>query len=91
MTHDTDLVAGGGVRNWDGNFKSHPVGVTLNANGEDYDRTIPRDGNGADQDSLDADANPTNDLTFDSENRVQCLTCHGVHYVDSNTITVDGP
>ena len=23
--------------------------------------------------------------------KVQCLTCHGVHYVDSNTLTVDGP
>jgi len=89
--HDAWVMDHTEIEAYDGTFKSHPVGVTLNANGEGYDRAIPLDGNGADQDSLDADANPTNDLTFDSESRVQCLTCHGVHYVDSNTITVDGP
>ncbi|MBD3867918.1 MAG: cytochrome c3 family protein [Acidobacteria bacterium] len=94
MTHDTDLVAGGGVRNWDGNFKSHPVGVTLNANGLAYDRAQPLDGNGQAQTagaSPDVDGNPTNDLAFDSSGNVQCLSCHGVHYADSNTATVDAP
>ncbi len=79
------------VENWDGGFKSHPVGQVLGANGQGYDRTVPLDGNGADQGSGGADANPTNDLALDAAGNLQCLTCHGVHYVDSNTLTVDGP
>ncbi len=94
MTHDSDLVSGGGVRNWDGNYKSHPVGIGLNANGLGYDRAEPLDGNGTVQaggSSPDVDGNPSNDLAFDSSGFVQCLSCHGVHYADSNTATVDGP
>ena len=84
MDHDT-------VRTYDGNFKSHPVGVALDANGMGYDRSVPLDGNGAPQGAAGEDSNPTNDLLLDSGGFVQCLTCHGVHYVDSNTLTVDGP
>ncbi len=94
MTHDTDLVSGGGIRNWDGNPKSHPVGIGLNANGLAYDRTQPLDGNGAIQaggSSPDVDGNPTNDLKLDASGNVQCLSCHGVHYADSNTLSVDAP
>jgi predicted CXXCH cytochrome family protein len=94
MTHDTDLVSGGGVRNWDGNFKSHPVGVGLGANGLTYDRAQPLDGNGAAQTAgadPDVDGNPSNDLAFDGAGNVQCLSCHSVHYADSNTLTVDSP
>jgi len=90
MTHDSDLVAGGGVRNYDGNLKSHPVGVGLDANTQGYDRVAPLDGHGVAQDTGD-DGNPTNDLRLDQFGNVQCLTCHGVHYADSNTQTVDGP
>ena len=90
MTHDSDLVAGGGVRSYDGNFKSHPVGVGLNANGLNQDRAAPLDGHGIAQDSGD-DGNPTNDLRLDQFGNVQCLTCHGAHFADSNTQTVDGP
>jgi predicted CXXCH cytochrome family protein len=79
------------VENWDGGFKSHPVGQVLGANAQGYDRTVPLDGNGADQGSGGADSNPTNDLALDAAGNLQCLTCHGVHYVDSNTLTVDGP
>lgn len=79
------------VETWDGAPKSHPVGVGLNANGRGYDRTVPLDGNGAAQGSAGVDANPTNDLLLDASGHVQCLTCHGVHYVDSNTLTVDQP
>ena len=85
MTHDS----AGGTREYDGNRKSHPVGVTLNANGKGYDRSVPLDGNGGDQ-GVGGDANPTNDLVLDAGGRVQCLTCHGVHGVDSNTLTIDG-
>ena len=79
------------VHTYDGNFKSHPVGVALDANGMGYDRTVPLDGNGAEQGTAGEDTNPTNDLLFDGTGLVQCLTCHGVHYVDSNTLSVDGP
>jgi len=81
------------VESWNsGAVKSHPVGVALNANGKGYDRTVPLDGNGSDQGGAGNDSNPTNDLQlFDVQNVVQCLTCHGVHFVDSNTQTVDMP
>jgi len=79
------------VETWDGTFKSHPVGVSLNANGRGFDRTVPLDGNGAEQGSVDADTNASNDLRFDTLNHVQCLTCHGIHFTDSNTLTQDGP
>lgn len=85
MTH-TD------VRTYDGTNKSHPVGVGLNANGRGYDRAAPLDGNGAPLiGGADQDGNPTNDFTLDGNNNVQCLTCHGVHYTDDNTLTVDQP
>jgi hypothetical protein len=84
MDHDA-------VRTYDGSFKSHPVGVSLDVNGMGYDRPVPLDRNGAIQGTVGADTNPTNDLLFDGTGLVQCLTCHGVHYVDSNTLTVDGP
>ena len=79
------------VHTYDGSFKSHPVGVALDANGMGYDRAVPLDGNGAPQGGAGIDGNPTNDLLLDGAGLVQCLTCHGVHYVDSNTLSVDGP
>ena len=87
MTHDTDLVSGGGVESWDGNFKSHPVGVGLNANTQGYDRAAPLDGDGG---APGSDGIESNDLEHDGGN-VQCLTCHRVHFADSNTLTEDGP
>jgi predicted CXXCH cytochrome family protein len=94
MTHNSDLIGGGGVETWDGNLKSHPVGVGLDANSGGYDRATPLDGNGLAQNagsSPDVDGNASNDLQFDGTNNVQCLSCHGVHYADSNTLTVDQP
>jgi hypothetical protein len=84
------------VESWDSSYKSHPVGVALDANGEGYDRIaggVPEilDGNGGLQGGAGADTNPSNDLQLDSGNLVQCLSCHGVHNADSNTQTVDGP
>ncbi|KAB2967989.1 MAG: cytochrome c3 family protein [Thermoanaerobaculia bacterium] len=77
------------VRTYDGTPRSHPIGVALNANGEGYDRAAPLDGNGAAQGGAGIDANASNDLRLDAGGRVQCLTCHGVHNVDSNTVTED--
>jgi len=87
-TWDMDHVA---VETGDGAPKSHPVGVALGVNGRGYDRAAPLDGNGALQGSPGVDGNATNDLLFDGNGNIQCLTCHGVHFVDSNTLTEDGP
>jgi len=85
MTHSA-------TESYDGAYKSHPVGVGLNANTRGYDRAAPLDANGQEQTGgADRDGNPTNDLRLDSGGRVQCLSCHGVHYVDANSKTVDGP
>ena len=77
------------VHDWE--WKSHPVGVALNANGRGYDRTAPLDGNGAVQGVGPGDGIASSDLRLDSQGLVQCTTCHGVHYADSNTLTEDGP
>lgn len=76
------------VETYDGSYKSHPVGVALNANGRGYDRAAPLDGNGDPQGGGGDDANPSNDLVLES-GRMQCYTCHGVHYADGNSLTVD--
>ena len=69
-----------------GSVKSHPIGVTLPV---DNFHAAPLESDGSAGD----DGNPTNDLTLfgASNDQVQCLTCHGIHFVDSNTNTVDGP
>lgn len=85
---------------WDGQMKSHPVGVSLNANGGGYDRK-PLDVDG-DQQGISTDTNNTNDLllfgdystmltTFGNitAGDVQCMTCHAPHWTDSNSQTVD--
>jgi len=75
------------IDSYDGNYKSHPVGVRLDAaGGSASNRAAPLDGDGSA-----SDANPTNDLKLDASGNVQCLTCHAPHYADSNTQTVDGP
>lgn len=89
--HRSWVMDHGAVETWDGGLKSHPVGVALGANGRGYDRSAPLDGNGVAQGSVGTDANPTNDLLLDASGNLQCLTCHGVHFVDSNTLTVDQP
>jgi hypothetical protein len=76
------------VESYDGTYKSHPVGVGLDANTQGYDRIPPLDGNGG---AAGSDGIASNDLVLDGSNNVQCLTCHGIHYVDSNTQTEDGP
>jgi nitrate/TMAO reductase-like tetraheme cytochrome c subunit len=79
------------VETYDGSPKGHPVGIPLNANGRGYDRVTPLDGNGAVQGSGQADSNASNDLQLDYAGRVQCLSCHGVHGADSNSLTEDQP
>lgn len=37
------------------------------------------------------DTNLTNNIVLDASANVKCLSCHGVHYTDSDSTTVDGP
>jgi predicted CXXCH cytochrome family protein len=94
------------VRTYDGLRKSHPIAAVFsNASGEtptvpdltifnpaplehgvwtqQTGRRYRDDGTG--------DTNLTNNLVVDGEFRIRCLTCHGVHFTDSDVTTVDGP
>ncbi len=87
------------VRVWDGNPKSHPVNVSLSSvtNPNQYfpqplePNFNPQTGapryhiNGID------DNNNTNNLVLDASGRIRCMTCHGVHFTDSNSTTIDIP
>lgn len=37
------------------------------------------------------DTNATNNIVLDASGNVKCLSCHGVHYTDSDSTTIDGP
>lgn len=37
------------------------------------------------------DTNPTNNIVVGSDGRIRCLSCHGIHYTDSDSTTVDQP
>ncbi len=80
------------VTTWNGgSVKSHPVRVAYPVPGtEGFYDDGPREGDGTAQGTGD-DGNPTNDLIFDGNSDIECLTCHGVHYADSNTLTLDQP
>jgi predicted CXXCH cytochrome family protein len=79
------------------NVFSHPVGQALNANGKGYDRQAPLDGNGLPQSGArfavggEVPDNASNNLVTDGTGAVRCLTCHRVHSVDSNGLSVDLP
>jgi len=92
QTHTTVEGPGDGIKVF-----SHPVGQALNANVKGYDRAAPLDVNGAAQSgarfavSGAGDTNDTNNLVVEgTTNKVRCLSCHSVHYTDSNGFTVDG-
>ncbi len=78
---------------------SHPVTQALNDNAKGYDRAAPLDVNGAAQSGVrfatggTGDSNGSNNLVFDggSPNKVRCLTCHRIHYTDSNSLSTDVP
>lgn len=70
------------VRTYTGTYRSHPVGQVLNANGGGYDRATPLDVSGAAQG---ATALPSY-MVLDAGGRVQCSTCHAMHYAPSNSL-----
>lgn len=93
------------LETWDGNVKSHPVGMNLTTDVTNASLFVgaapyepdckgagcaetgpPRyDLNGG------TDTNLTDNVVLDSNGRIRCLSCHGVHYTDSNSATVDQP
>ncbi|HWR82158.1 MAG TPA: cytochrome c3 family protein [Candidatus Deferrimicrobium sp.] len=74
------------VRTYTGSTLSHPVGIALPSTSTYHNP--PLDVNGSPQPS---DGNTTNDLTLLAGGAVSCTSCHGVHYKDSNSGTVDQP
>lgn len=73
------------VRSYTGNALSHPVGVALPATSTFHNPPLDTDGN-----PQPSDGNTTNDFVLNG-GVVRCTSCHGVHYTDSNSGTVDGP
>lgn len=76
------------------NVFSHPVGEALNSMG--YDKAVPLDYDGGAQqtaprykDNSAGDTNNTNNLVLDPSGKVRCLSCHRIHYSDSNGLTVN--
>ena len=67
---------------------SHPVSVSLNANGRGYDRALADvlDPDGSRQSVAGGDGRPQNDLRFDGT-VVRCTTCHSAHNAASNSLT----
>lgn len=78
------------------NVFSHPVNELYNR--FFYDRTAPLDYNGSPHQTSPryynngtGETNKTNNIALDSSSRVRCLSCHRIHYVDSNGLTTDAP
>jgi len=74
------------VKTYTGSDLSHPVGQTLPATTTYHNPPLDADGN-----PQPSDGNTTNDFNLLSGTTVSCTSCHGVHYTDSNSGTVDGP
>lgn len=88
------------VRVYDGMPKSHPIGIGLPSNDPSYFSTpvepetanwAPQLGGTRGHLNGGTDTNLTNNLVLDSTGKIRCMTCHGVHYTDSDTTTPDGP
>lgn len=74
------------VRTYTGNDLSHPVGQVLPSTSSYHNPPLDVDGN-----PQPSDGNTTNDFNLIGGTTVSCTSCHGVHYTDSNSGTVDGP
>ena len=86
------------VREWDGNIKSHPLVKDISTDVTNPTQFVgtPLDANYTTQTTSpryhgDSDGNPTNNIVFDKNGKVRCLSCHGIHYTDSDSTTYDTP
>lgn len=94
-------ASGQSVRNYDGNKKSHPVGKKLTdvSDPTQFNASFlePQSASWAAQSGTrgeqngGADTNLTNNITVGIDGNINCLSCHNVHYSDSNASTVDTP
>lgn len=75
------------VRTYTGDTLSHPIGAVLPSASATY-HNPPLDTDGNPQPS---DGNTTNDFVLGAGDTIKCTSCHGIHYTDSNSGTVDGP
>jgi predicted CXXCH cytochrome family protein len=74
------------ARTYTGSDLSHPVGQTLPSTPSYHNPPLDVDGN-----PQPSDGNTTNDYNLIGGTTVSCTSCHGIHYTDSNSGTVDGP
>lgn len=74
------------AKTYTGSKLSHPVGMALPSSSTFHNPPLDVDGN-----PQPSDGNTTNDLKLLSGSIVSCTSCHGIHYTDSNSGTVDGP
>ncbi len=81
----------------EGALLSHPVGVSL-PSGDPKFHDAPKEPNGSPQTGGPSfsgngagDTNSTNNLILDASGQVQCMTCHNVHFTDSDPNTEDKP
>jgi len=92
------------VRTYTGYYQSHPVGkIFTNDTGRDVsDSTqfndIPLEPSAAgwttqsgSRYEIDIDGNATNNIILDSSKKTLCMSCHGIHYTDSDSSTLDRP
>lgn len=89
------------LKTYDGSKKSHPVLKNISTDVADptgFIGAAPVEPNasaqtGAPRYHLNSatDTNATNNIVFDSAGKIRCLSCHGMHYTDSDSSTVDTP
>lgn len=99
--YKTPASAQTNVRTYTGSPLSHPVSTSAAAatSPAQYHATPrePQSANWAVQTGTRfsangaTDTNATNNLVLDPAGQIRCLTCHGMHYTDSNSATVDQP
>jgi len=87
------------VKTYDGTKKSHPVVKNLTTDVTDPTKFVgsaPLEPNGSVQIAAPryhlngtGDSNFTNNIIFDKNGKVRCLSCHGIHYTDSDSSTTD--
>lgn len=95
-------TSGTDVTTYDGTKKSHPVvkDLTTDVDPNQFVGAAPLEPIWINSSQTAApryhqnaagDTNETNNIVFDSSGKVRCLSCHGVHYTDSDSVTRDEP
>ncbi|MBI5739602.1 MAG: cytochrome c3 family protein [Nitrospirae bacterium] len=93
------------LKTYDGTKKSHPVVKNIStdvANASLFVGVAPYEPNckgascaqaGAPRyhENGGTNANITDNIVFDDNGKIRCMSCHGIHYTDSNSSTVDQP